>query len=500
LENKRQLIEGKLFILITFILLLVYMAVTYIENKIFNIGIIIGLAFISTLILEKMYKKSESVVGKENEVLQETKDNLKTQVETSSKIYEVCEMLNIVSQESLDSTNTIASYIEMADSNTMEQYDMLKYTNYLTSNIDSSLDKVEKDISEKIQFISNSIISAKKGIKTTKNMEKRIGILKGLIANSSKKMLILQEYSCQTTGLMDMMDSILREVNMLSLNASIEASKTGDQGKDFFAVEKRIHKLAKEIKKVSKEIEKVLTGLKQEISNVSNCINEEAEYIDEVCLGIKITSEELKGILDILNQEKEKLKSIKDIINKNSIITKDVTSNINSITNFSEDISLRMAETNCQVLEQNNRAKYLQEVVKKLSEGVYKLQQLVAGDIMERRMFQAVYIIRDYLDEKSYLDEKIIDQMLNKTGMDAIYITNPYGVVIYSSEKGAIGLNLYEVDRTFLQLKENKKEYIITPIKIRVEDGQLFKFLAIKDEEGRLCEVGLGLDRLLEEM
>src|SRR5699024_2038170 len=166
------------------ILLLVYMAVTYIENKIFNIGIIIGLAFISTLILEKMYKKSESVVGKENEVLQETKDNLKTQVETSSKIYEVCEMLNIVSQESLDSTNTIASYIEMADSNTMEQYDMLKYTNYLTSNIDSSLDKVEKDISEKIQFISNSIISAKKGIKTTKNMEKRIGILKGLIANS----------------------------------------------------------------------------------------------------------------------------------------------------------------------------------------------------------------------------------------------------------------------------------------------------------------------------
>src|SRR5699024_10615771 len=341
---------------------------------------------------------------KENEVLQETKDNLKTQVETSSKIYEVCEMLNIVSQESLDSTNTIASYIEMADSNTMEQYDMLKYTNYLTSNIDSSLDKVEKDISEKIQFISNSIISAKKGIKTTKNMEKRIGILKGLIANSSKKMLILQEYSCQTTGLMDMMDSILREVNMLSLNASIEASKTGDQGKDFFAVEKRyhklakeikkmkkrigilkgliansskkmlilqeyscqttglmdmmdsilrevnmlslnasieasktgdqgkdffavekrIHKLAKEIKKVSKEIEKVLTGLKQEISNVSNCINEEAEYIDEVCLGIKITSEELKGILDILNQGKEKLKSIIDIINKNSIKKKNV--------------------------------------------------------------------------------------------------------------------------------------------------------------------------------
>src|SRR5699024_11935521 len=122
---------------------------------------------------------------------------------------------------------------------------------------------------------------------------------------------------------------------------------------------------------------------------------------------------------------------IKDIINKNSIITKEVTSNINSITNFSEDISLRMADTNCQVLEQNNRAKYLQEVVKKLSEGVYKLQQLVAGDIMERRMFQAVYIIRDYLDEKSYLDEKIIDQMLIKQEMYPIYILNQYVLLFY---------------------------------------------------------------------
>ena len=37
-----------------------------------------------------------------------------------------------------------------------------------------------------------------------------------------------------------------------------------------------------------------------------------------------------------------------------------------------------------------------------------------------------------------------------------------------------------------------------TPIKARVEDGKLFKFLTVVDEEKRLYEVGLSLESLLK--
>ena len=82
--------------------------------------------------------------------------------------------------------------------------------------------------------------------------------------------------------------------------------------------------------------------------------------------------------------------------------------------------------------------------------------------------------------------------------MDDIYITNPEGVVIYTSNKDSIGVNLYEADASFKVLKEGKQNTIITPIKVRVEDGELFKFLTIIDENKCLYEVGLALNSLLK--
>lgn len=481
-------------------LLASYLGTSFIDDEKINIIITIGLAIVSVLILERMYKQPEVEVMEEKKVFQEMKDNLRTQVEISTEIYEVCEKLNIVSQEGLESTETIASYIEIADSNTMEQHDMLKYTNDLTNQIYSSLDKIQNDINNRIQFISNSITSAQRGIETTKDIERRVKASKDLVDNSSKKILVLQEYSDEIVKLIDMINSISKETNMLSLNASIEAARAGDEGRGFAVVAKEIGNLAKETETVSKEIEKVLGTLGQEISNISSSINEEVEYIGESCVIIEKTSEKLGNIVDTLNEGKNNLEDIKDISSENNNIIKRVTSNINRITSFSEDISSRMAETNQQVLEQNNRARYQQEMVEKLKNSVYNMQQFVAGEMMENKMFQAAYFIRDYLDKGSPLNETVIDEMLNRTGMDAIYITDPSGLVIYTNEKDGIGLNLYEADRTFLPLKEGKREHIVTPIKVRVEDGQLFKFLTVIDKKGRLCEVGLALDTLLREM
>lgn len=92
------------------------------------------------------------------------KENLKTQVEISTEIFNVSEKLNAVSQESLSSTESIASSVEVADSNTIEQSDMLNKTNDLTHEIFLSLENIEKDIIDKIRFISDSITTAQKGI------------------------------------------------------------------------------------------------------------------------------------------------------------------------------------------------------------------------------------------------------------------------------------------------------------------------------------------------
>ncbi len=66
----------------------------------------------------------------------------------------------------------------------------------------------------------------------------------------------------------------------------------------------------------------------------------------------------------------------------------------------------------------------------------------------------------------------------------------------YCSERETIGLNLYEIDPSYGPLKNGQVDYITTPVKNRVEDGRLFKFLAILGRDKRCYQVGLSVEKI----
>lgn len=425
-------------------------------------------------------------------------NNLKIQMEISTKIFNICERLNIVSGESLDSVQSISSAIEVTSSNTLEQFSMLKDSNDLSYEILESLDNIEKDIIEKTEFIADSITVTQNEIKNIQEIEDRINLSMEMARKSSEEMMKLRDYSDEIVDLIDLINSISKETNMLSLNASIEAARAGKHGEGFTVVAMEVGKLASETDEASAEIEEVIQTLRDEISTVVNSMNKEITYMEENCSVIEKTNREFELIVDNLNTGKEDLEDITKMTKENRSIIGKVSNNIEKITSFSEDTIAQMEETTAQIEDQHSRSEHLQEIVDQTRDNVYKLQEVIVGNIMEERMLREVYYVRDYVKDRDYIDKSTIDRLLEKTDMDDIYITDSSGIVEYTSEEAAMDLNLYEADRSFLDLKRGEEDYIATPIKIRVEDGKLFKFLTIIDEEDRLYQVGLSLETLME--
>lgn len=513
----------QLFFIILIFMLLNFLGIHYLDKIYFILISIIVLTAILTKIIQKKFQSSkldnvidyvnsinlmdfsasedapipENVQECLSKISQDMKSNFKTQVEISTEIFHICERLNAISQESLASAETIAASVEVADVNTIEQSNMLNTSSQLTNEVFASLKDIEEEMMDKLESISNSINMAQSGMENVKYIENRIGESKELTEKLSREILHLKDYSDEIVGLIDLINSISKETNMLSLNASIEAARAGEYGAGFGVVAMEVGKLAKETEQVSIKIEEIIYSLKDGVDSIAKSMELDMEYSEANYSIIKNTNEEFEDIVEGLNIGKSSLEDIKEATDKNNEIIEEVNNNINKIANSSEEIASHMEETTAQVLEQHNRSKYLQDVVEEITDNVYNMQQFVAGKIMEEKMIEAVHYIRDYVKNNGSLNQKDIERLLEETNMDDIYITDSNGIVKYSSNSGALDLNLYEADKSFNALREGRQEYIVTPIKVRVEDGKLFKFLVIIDEDKKLYEVGMGLDTLL---
>ncbi len=197
-----------------------------------------------------------------SKISQDMKSNFKTQVEISTEIFHICERLNAISQESLASAETIAASVEVADVNTIEQSNMLNTSSQLTNEVFASLKDIEEEMMDKLESISNSINMAQSGMENVKYIENRIGESKELTEKLSREILHLKDYSDEIVGLIDLINSISKETNMLSLNASIEAARAGEYGAGFGVVAMEVGKLAKETEQVSIKIEEIIYSLK----------------------------------------------------------------------------------------------------------------------------------------------------------------------------------------------------------------------------------------------
>ena len=111
---------------------------------------------------------------------------------------------------------------------------------------------------------------------------------------------------------------------MLSLNASIEAARAGDQGKGFAVVASQIQKLAEQSGQSAKEIEGIVNILYNEsemsvaameemreiIKAQEEKLSETTRQFDKVNEGIVVSRDEtsnIKGKTDICNQSRDQV-------------------------------------------------------------------------------------------------------------------------------------------------------------------------------------------------
>lgn len=188
---------------------------------------------------------------------------------------------------------------------------------HLSSDNSSGLSELDASVKH-IQGITNEIRglaqstfkSSESGEAIIDNTRNAFYQINENFANITKLINDLGEKTKNIDFIIEVIHEIAKKTNLLSLNASIIASQSGEYGKSFLIVANEIHTLAEKTTISIKDIEKMVASIKSNVNNISSALDKSKSTLDS---GLELIENAGKTLTIIVDKAKTTLDQIRII-------------------------------------------------------------------------------------------------------------------------------------------------------------------------------------------
>ena len=200
--------------------------------------------------------------------------------QTRSNILVLSSSIDKVTQgmdNTLQDNEQISSAIGEVARNSEQQLTLVKDMVSQVDDVCSSVDKIASHI-EDLQTIASSTDSvATSGREDLNRYNEKINIISDSMNNTSDFIVLLKENINEIASMINFIVGISNQLNMLALNASIEAARSGEAGKGFAIVAQQITVLSNETKDGISKINEIIARILENSGNVENAISKSVE-------------------------------------------------------------------------------------------------------------------------------------------------------------------------------------------------------------------------------
>lgn len=220
------------------------------------------------------------------------------------------------------------------------------------------------------QVARNASTSAQAGEVAMERTVFSIINLRDTIAQTAKKVKNLGEASQQISKVTTLINQIALQTNVLAINASIEASRAGEEGRGFAVVAEEVGELATKAAAATKEIEQVLENIQQQTSEVVRAMQLGSTQVNEGTHLVENTKQSLGEILQVSRKIDELVQVISD-----STVSQAKTAQ--AVTQLMKGLAVNSEETAASSRQVSKSLKRTVEVAQQLqtSVGTFKVRK-----------------------------------------------------------------------------------------------------------------------------
>lgn len=237
-------------------------------------------------------------------------------------------------------------------------------------------------VNEKAQNVSRYLENTKKvqesALESVEDLNLRVNESNRVSFKITEEINSLNYEVKNIRDIINIIADISEQINLLSLNAAIEAARAGDAGKGFAVVANEIKKLADQTKRSSIKIHDIINNVKIKTELVVKMSDNSSNVIEHQIHSLKNTSMAFDKTFFSINQIDNELKGVFKAIEK-IVSTKEATrSAMKRISSISEETTQTTKQVSEAIQDQIKEIEEVADFSKKLNEIVEKLENTIS--------------------------------------------------------------------------------------------------------------------------
>ncbi|MEP6515099.1 HAMP domain-containing methyl-accepting chemotaxis protein [Microcoleus vaginatus] len=243
----------------------------------------------------------------------------------------------------VSSSTEIAATIEQQERIAVQQAASVNQTTTTMDELGASSRQSAMQAESALENASNVLNMAAEGSKIVNKTQQGMLSLTEKVGAIADQVLHLSQQTNQIANITNLVSDLANQTNMLAINATVEAVRTGEQGKGFGVVATEIRRLADQSKKSSAQINDLINSIKNSINKTVMVTDEGKKTLDNSLKLTEGTADNFNNVANAINSvvvssqqiylnTKQQAIAIEQVVEAMNVLNKGATETASGIT------------------------------------------------------------------------------------------------------------------------------------------------------------------------